>query len=112
MTSVLTEVEPLAEPFDVEVDPVRKLFWDAADLIEKEGWIRGKAHRVGEGWCMIGALHRMSCSTRYFDGQQAWVKAVTLLENALHELPVYWNDHQARSKDEVVSVLRKLADAS
>lgn len=99
------EQEPLAEPFSVPVDPVRQVFWDAADLIEEKGWIQC-AGRNPDGICMVEAiLQVINREMSLFMEVQEVLYPMATVDF------VIWNDYPGRTKKEVVARLREIADS-
>ena len=112
--AVQTVEVPLAAPFEVKTDPVKQVFWDAADLIERDGWIQYQAGDAGIGYCFMGAIwfaaaNRFPKDPRY--GHAVLDKAQHVAEESVCGGAV-WNDTEGRTKEEVLSKLRELADAS
>lgn len=97
-------------------DKLSTILNDAADLLEREGWIQG-ALESREGRCAVGAI-RAACgidNNRDFDKQER--KLIALSRRAIwaarRGLPfatiTAWNDHPARTREEVITALRKAA---
>lgn len=96
---------------------------DAADLLEKDGWIQGdyhghsdhelSAHQDPTGHCAIGALSsamNIAGLGRYHQDRYPVFHAAM---NAMHRMTVepvaWWNDRPDRTKQEVLDILRKAA---
>lgn len=78
----------------------RKLLYEAAELIEKEGWARPFSR---EGHCIAQAMLLSARSTKdYADAHAAF-------ERAIHEPAAHWNDLRCRTKEEVIAKLREIA---
>ena len=79
---------------------------DAADLIEKKGWIQGANWRPGRGFCVFGAIDRVAKN----DGpafNDAVKRVYSLIEG--HGI-AKWNDEPGRTKEEVLAMLRRAAE--
>lgn len=91
----------------------------AADVLERDGWIRGSLHKLascGGGHCALGAIH---VATGVVDdwgeeAQTAYQRAADaerLLTRHLNIGPLpAWNDRPGRTADEVIAALRDAAD--
>jgi hypothetical protein len=78
----------------------------AADLIEEHGWVRGEYGGEEHGFCAMGAILYRShgYALAYNRARQR------LMRELVHSGSiVFWNDNVAKSKDEVVETLRRVA---
>jgi hypothetical protein len=82
----------------------RKILWDAAELLEREGWVQGCEHN-SHGYCMMGALNDFQRKPMSIDV----AKAKIALHKHLRQAIVLWNDADGRMKEEVLAVLRTVA---
>lgn len=83
------------------------VFTAAADLLERDGWCQGE-YEDGEGRrCAAGAI---SCVTTGDD--DAYALARGALRAATNGRIAIWNDDPARTKAEVIGLLRDLADGA
>jgi hypothetical protein len=81
----------------------RRILWEGADVIEKEGWIQHEG-RNEKGYCIIGAMLTLTASARSF------VIAECKLAEAVGVIFVEdWNDHKRRTKAQVISKMREAA---
>lgn len=92
----------------------RSLFAEAADIVEERGWWQGHYFGPNGEVCLIGACLAAQTGARRSadlpaDFRFGWV------EDALEPLlgrwgrSAVWNDDPARTKDEVVALLRQAA---
>jgi hypothetical protein len=82
----------------------RKILLDAADVIEKDGWIQGRM-RDKNGYCIHGAINEVSKNRLY---QRALAKLE--LWRMISGQPIgRWNDADGRTKGQVLFVLRAAA---
>jgi hypothetical protein len=96
----------------VPLEPWRQVLLDAADSIERLGWIQ---HALGTGSgprCVLGAIHFAGAERGSGWLWTGTIDAVTKMHAALgrNNLPV-WNDAPGRTKDEVLALLRRVATA-
>jgi hypothetical protein len=103
-TTTTTEPEVQAPP-EITTNPVSQTLWDAADLLERDGWCQG-GYSDNEGrHCLIGAIKTVN------PGDDHGVTALDLIVRFLNQNPVCWNDVHDRTRDEVISVLRQASEA-
>jgi hypothetical protein len=74
----------------------RKVLWEAADVIEREGWIQRKYH-TKKGYCIAGAIGQVRAP------RSSRLLAERKLDEALDDILEAWNDRRGRSKSEVVA---------
>ncbi len=74
---------------------------DAADLIERDGWTRGRNERDGRH-CVMGAIEVVM-------SYRAWNDAATVLRRHIGWNLTVWNDAQ-KSRAPVLRALRDCAD--
>jgi hypothetical protein len=87
--------------------PWRKILLDAADLIEKEGWVQREYGRIGRGFCIEGAIKHIAYPSMQFD---AMSEAVWAMEHHVRTANIpTWNDRLGRTKAEVLAALRAAA---
>lgn len=96
----------------------------AADLLEQpNAWCQGsiardaKGERVGVAqspracsWCIIGAVVKAAGSVKLPDGIIHKIKNAAVADDVYLSLGS-WNDEPSRTKNDVVAVLRKAAEA-
>src|SRR5437867_427515 len=81
----------------------------AADLIGKRGWCQGEFHKSGDGYCILGAIRKIS--------PNGWLQEPFGYLVATMKMEMWWNprdlagwkDAKGRTKREVLSILRKSA---
>jgi hypothetical protein len=86
------------------VDPARKLALDAAERLERYGWVQSATHSP-KGSCIVGAI---SACAAYGDVDRE-IRARLQDSLSLHvgESQLWkWNDKRGRTKEEVVGLLR------
>ena len=81
----------------------RRVLWEAADLIETNGWMQHEDH-TKEGWCIVGAIHHFHASINSTTFAEKQVSAALSAES-IEE----WNDDPLRTKSSVVAKLREVA---
>lgn len=97
----------------------RTLMLNAANVLQKQGWIRGKLHQPGVGFCTVGALRRadlgrndrVNKSTYDNKLSKSYQTAMAKLESHLGHgnSVVGWNDSRVADAKTVISTLRKVA---
>lgn len=106
-----------------------KVYRDAADVLDAHGWIQGEEGSVETGFCLYGALRHAVGATEEELAAHTWVggdflervtldsprrfameKAWKVLRLHLRTNPAAWNDSMPRSRKDVTSMLRSLAD--
>lgn len=92
-------------PAKPEQIAAQRILLDAADLIEREGWVK-KAYRSWTGYCAVGAIQTVACRT-----QNSSFHAVIILTRHIGDI-IIWNDNIAQNKAEVVRVMREAAGAA
>lgn len=97
----------------------RTLMLNAAKVLEKQGWIRGKLHQPGVGFCTVGALRRADLgrndrvNNATYDNKlsKSYQTAVAKLESHLDGNSIVgWNDCKVTSSYEVIRILREVAN--
>lgn len=87
----------------------------AADLIEAHGWVKGEYGDEGYGFCALGAMYRSHAELTTVENSAESVEVFKLARQRLvrelvHSVSItFWNDAVAKSKDEVVETLRRVA---
>lgn len=96
------------KPADIKLEPWQDLLLRSAKLIEKAGWVQNSMHVQGRGYCIVGAMVHISAK----DGIQggAFVDAQRAMDKVMVGGSVNWNDRYGRTKDEVVTKLREVAN--
>lgn len=97
------------------IEPWQQLLIDAADLIEKKGWIQS-AYKSQFGYCTLGALRvvyqRQKPDHAYIQkSDHAYMEAQVKLRQTLGTDIAGWNDSSCRSKEQVVQMLLFVAGA-
>lgn len=88
------------------LEPWQKMLLDAADCIEKHGWVQGQIGHPQVGFCLSGAIIEVSHDRDMQKAADA-VKAHLRCPPSDHFGPVVkWNDAPGRTKEEVVAALR------
>jgi hypothetical protein len=110
-----------------KLDDWQQLLLDAANILEMRGWVR-RHFRSPDGFCAVGSMREAAgFYLPPFDVNpftipdvnpfpdtpraESYRIALSRLEHALGMPTVKWNDRRARSKNEVVAKLRKVAYA-
>ena len=100
------EQEPrVVEQADPREPGVAEVIEAVADLIEREGWIQGRAHTV-EGYCVAGAIYEVAAADEQLPLRRVICQAITSHVGVAVEA---WNDGFHRTKEEVVRTLREIA---
>jgi len=86
-------------------EPWRRILWDAAELIERKGWVQAAHWIPGEGYCAMGAILAFNNHLRSSDARPAKQKLRHHLRKSIHS----WNDERGRTKEEVLTALRTVA---
>jgi hypothetical protein len=92
-------------------DQVADVLDDAADLLEREGWIQGALHGA-VGHCADGALEIASCRYNASANTDMWLAATDALGECIgfeHSTIPGWNDNPARTKQQVLDTFRAAA---
>jgi hypothetical protein len=89
----------------------KQVLLDAADLIDRMGWVQHQAYRkpflglFGGGYCIIGALNEVA------GAESIWSSpALDVLRNLTNGTPIDWNDDYCTSKAQAVDKLREAAN--
>ncbi len=92
----------------VPLEPWRQLLLDSADLLERRGWCQQHLIDVRGRMCAIGAM------TAAWNPVHNWsMDVVTEAQSRLQSLVgsvVEWNDEYGRTEDQVVDMLRYVAN--
>jgi hypothetical protein len=86
-------------------DQVADVLDDAADLLEREGWVQGHLQNQ-DGYCMEGALARVCPQTHTYG---LFWDAMAVLSLHLYSVVDQWNDAPGRTKQQVLDELRFIA---
>ncbi len=81
----------------------RKALLDAADYIECQGWSQGGGDSRGGPVCMVGAITTVCVYSK------PYTRAIDELKRMLNAHLMEWNNQPGRTKDEVISALRRCA---
>lgn len=87
--------------------PCSDILNEAADLIEKFGWIQGNYGAEECGYCALGAILAVD-----FDDDYSIHSFNNYIQDNHPDMnlgAVEWNDTPGRTKEEVISTLRKAA---
>jgi hypothetical protein len=116
---------PAKQP--IEIERWRRLLLEAADLIEREGWIQGAYKIEGSGYSVVGALLELDPKydtySYYFSETDKFFCAAMAVTRTLKTMPpdgvydmyflkhtlIHWNDAPTRTKEEVVATMRASA---
>jgi hypothetical protein len=82
----------------------KKTLIDAADLIERRGWVQQEYGRPEYGYCLFGAVFE---AAEHGDYDEPW----RLLGDRTNGDPIGWNDALSRTKEDVLALLRETAEA-
>jgi hypothetical protein len=113
-------------PEKLAVNPVKQALLDAANLIDKEGLVKGIFYACDFGYCVHGAIGKvingappqMGATPRLTKVED---RAISLLEEVIYGGPhsepkrntnwtcANWNDYDLRTKEQVVQALRAAA---
>jgi hypothetical protein len=123
--AVIEQERPVEAPAVTEADILRR----AADVLEEFGWCRGSIAETADGYpvgvadpraarfCVMGALARAGHDLG-LDYPQCWSRGTSAVADAhwwlndfLGARAVHWNDDITRTKEDVVSLLRRMATA-
>jgi hypothetical protein len=88
-------------------DQVADVLDDAADLLERDGWVQGHLHNQ-DGYCMEGALAQVCPSTHLYG---LFWEAMAVLSLHLYSVVDRWNDDPFRTKQQVLDAFRAAAKA-
>jgi hypothetical protein len=87
--------------------PAQKVCADAADLIERCGWVQGVSEGPNGETCIQSALYNV---TSPIDFYSEYSPALQLIRDAIGSAYIPdWNDTPGRTKAEVIAALRKAA---
>jgi hypothetical protein len=94
-----------AKPKTPKLRGWQRVLWDAADLIEKKGWINHEL-ATEDGYCIVGAIQTISASRNargyaYFH----LCKAIGPTLSSVAD----WNDKRGRTKAQVRAKIREVA---
>lgn len=90
----------------------QQVLLDAADLIEEKGWIQGANWRPGLGYCVFGAINKVTQNDLAFsDAVGRVLTEIGRLNQPWTGGIARWNDEPGRTKDEVLAALRKAAES-
>lgn len=95
-------------------DAWRRLLWDAADLIEKKGHIKGQLGDDRNGFCAIGALLRVSGNPDYLGAEGDAAMAHDALRRRVWRdfkfmgVPA-WNNQLCTTGRHVIDTMRSVA---
>lgn len=78
----------------------------AITLIEEKGWVKGRSHIEGKGYCIVGAMRK--AVPLLFDSDIIFTYELVAKEAGVDSfLLATWNDKWYRMKWQVVRVLKK-----
>lgn len=101
--------DPKWTPPDIILEEWQTVLLDAANYIEKHGWIQGGMEHPDGRVCAFGALtHAAKFTSGDYWVHDGYRLAVHHLVDKVGHIPM-WNDHPWQTKEEVVSTLRKVA---
>ena len=107
-TTIKPEVQA---PPEVTTDPVSQLLWDAADLLERDGWCQREFEDAQGRYCLVGAINRAPSPGVYsLELEIQRLSATGYMQTFLGMEPMRWNDMHGRTKEEVVSALRRASE--
>jgi hypothetical protein len=88
------------------LDPATKLLLDAAAYIERHGWCQFNTKKRDGRVCLVGAMWEVD----HGRASDEYKTATTKLRNRLNtNFIMHWNDVDGRTKDEVLTALRRAA---
>ena len=79
---------------ELKIDPVSKILLDAADIIEREGWIKNSYHN-SNGYCVAGAMIKAAGSGNLRDlaRDPNFMTAHNRVTKIIGMIPIpFWND--------------------
>jgi hypothetical protein len=91
-----------------QVDDIGRDLLAAADYIEEHGWCQGRPY-LGESACVIGAVNIVTNGDKRLFETDRLRHAMERVHKTLGGSAISWNDNPTRTKEEVVSALRKAA---
>jgi hypothetical protein len=95
----------------ITTDPVSQLLWDAADLLERNGWCQREFEDEQGRHCLVGAINRAPSPGVYsLELEIQRLSATGYMQTFLGMEPMRWNDMHGRTKEEVVSALRRASE--
>ena len=95
----------------ITTDPVSQLLWDAADLLERDGWCQREFEDAQGRYCLVGAINRAPSPEPYsLELEIQRLTATGYMQRFLGMEPMRWNDMHGRTKEEVVSALRRASE--
>jgi hypothetical protein len=100
------------QPIEIVGDPAREILWEAANLLERDGWMQGGYEWDGKH-CLVGALHQAE-DTYPKTRSKAMLRARKLIAKTLGiktSRLSRWNDSLDRKKEEVIDALRRASEA-
>jgi hypothetical protein len=87
-------------------DQIADVLDDAADLLERAGWIQGKTGDPDGARCALGAIAGV---TAYPDSSEIFVRSALRIEEAVGGSLALWNDAPERTKQQVLDTFRLAA---
>src|SRR6516164_3781777 len=109
-TTTTTEPEVQAPP-EITTNPVSQLLWDAADLLERDGWCQREFEDAQGRYCLVGAINRaLPLEVRQDLAEDLLEAAEMHMSKFVGADPMRWNDRPGRTKEEVISALRRASE--
>lgn len=101
-------VDKKAGEQQIQLGPIGKRLWAAADYIKEYGWCQGCLTNGQGNVCALGAISHCG-----FSGRPGATVAYSVAAQALHRYLkqniAAWNDNPERTKEEVIEALRNAA---
>jgi len=99
-------------PAEIQLEDWQKLLLKAAEVLERDGWIRHAYHAEG-AHCAVGALQVARRELNIPVGSDAKKLAYTNFRRTIYgrligSIP-HWNDAEWRTKDDVINAFKEAA---
>ncbi len=108
----LEEKRELDQPVK-PIEPWRQRLFEAADLLEREGWCQGMLHDDYGRHCTVGAINRISKMNDALEAIRKLAFSVygggVCWSSECSGHLVCWNDQPGRTADEVIERMRSVA---
>lgn len=106
--------DPKWAPTEIKLEPWQEILLRAADILEEHGWVQGQIGYDGEGYCAFGAMIKALATVNHMGLDDAMMKlgnAVATIGSPFDSAIFRWNDREDRTKEQVISKMREVANA-